>query len=837
MAHVNRSLRKDIIIFSLVMVILPFLINLAWLTWKNTQDTTEEAQRRHANKAQSLASAVESSLQQPMQYVMWLGLNPRLRNALEEYQQTKSTERISASLENFTYHLPQFVSGMALYAQNGELLANTFRGNDRAIEEAHAQAWFNGALGELAISGRFAPIFIDLKLRPRKTLTYAMALQNRDNEVVAVAMMQVDIKSLLGNSVGANDSIFMRNGEILIGNPLSSRTTYVSGESAISLPAHPSIQWVARSARPLNEILESISSTRWSLFFIMLGLAITVAIFVHIALNHLMSPLTDLVKWVRTFGLETPNDIAPVLRGPQEVQDIAAALRDMQQTVKQQGIELQDYAEHLRVVAEFAADWELWIDEQGRCQHCSPSALEITGRDASSFIENPELFWAIIDPRDMLRVKDSLEHLSEERRTIPEWRLMRPDGSIRWIEQVVRPISDNAEHDRGWRATLRDVTVRRELEMRLRHAHRVEELGRLAGGIAHDFNNLLSVIGGHAELINLSAKRGNKNVDAILKAVSSGASITRQLLILSRRQLEHGGSANLNETMQEVLDLLRPTIGPEVSITAVWDKTADLWTPCPPGDIQQVLLNLINNARDAMPSGGTIHIQMDQPDEQHIRIRVEDSGEGFDEEALEQIFEPYFTTKDEGKGTGLGLAMVQAIIERAGGTIEARNRSDGQSGAFFVMYLPRCHIEAIPQESETGIYRRQLVHNHQLLSDKHILIMEDNDDIRDLLSYFLSDQGAIVYEAIDGEQGIAQASTCEHIDLIISDIRMPKLSGPEAVAAIRQQHGPIPAVFMTGDAGRYQTDLHGVEHAALVTKPFTQAELLMTVAEIFDLRS
>ena len=207
------------------------------------------------------------------------------------------------------------------------------------------------------------------------------------------------------------------------------------------------------------------------------------------------------------------------------------------------------------------------------------------------------------------------------------------------------------------------------------------------------------------KLMELTSNGSNKNVDAILEAVASGASITRQLLILSRRQLDTE-VADLNVILQEVLDLVQPTVGPEVKVLAMWDRTLNLWAPCPAGDIQQVLLNLINNARDAMPRGGSIHILMELTKDGRIRIRVEDDGDGFSKEALEQIFEPYFTTKSEGKGTGLGLAMAQAIIERSGGTIAAANRSDGKSGASFDIHLPRHQPKAEQEETETGMYRR-----------------------------------------------------------------------------------------------------------------------------------
>jgi len=387
----------------------------------------------------------------------------------------------------------------------------------------------------------------------------------------------------------------------------------------------------------------------------------------------------------------------------------------------------------------------------------------------------------------------------------------------------------------------RDVTERRELEEQLRQAQKMEAVGRLAGGVAHDFNNLLTVINGYSDIAigRLSAEDPLRlNVEEVRKAGERAAGLTRQLLAFSRKQVLQPKVIDLNEIVSEMEKMLRRLIGEDIVLRAelrpgLGSVKAD------PGQVEQVLMNLAVNARDAMPCGGrltigTENVYLDEGYAAHhvsvapgryVMLAVSDTGVGMDEETLARIFEPFFTTKEKGKGTGLGLSTVYGIVKQSGGHIWVY--SEAGRGTTFKIYLPR--VDAGARE-----HRPAAESAEGLTGTETILLAEDDELLRNLARIILSDYGYRVLAAKNGAAAISIfESTEEPIHLLLTDVVMPGISGRELADRLTRLRPETKVLYMSG----YTDDAivhHGVldEGVNFLQKPFTSDALARRVREI-----
>jgi PAS domain S-box-containing protein len=389
----------------------------------------------------------------------------------------------------------------------------------------------------------------------------------------------------------------------------------------------------------------------------------------------------------------------------------------------------------------------------------------------------------------------------------------------------------------------RDVTDRKHLEEQLRQSQKMEAVGRLAGGVAHDFNNLLTVITGYSNfLLHQLAPADPLYADAeeIKKAAERAAALTRQLLAFSRRQILQPKVLNLNEIVEELEKMLRRLIGEHIDLridlgSGPWRVKAD------PGQIEQVIVNLAVNARDAMPDGGSLTIEtrnvtLDRAALQchegfrpgpHVRLRVSDTGYGMDEETLTQIFEPFFTTKEQGKGTGLGLSTVYGIVKQSGGHIDVE--SVPGRGTAFNIYLPTVVEEQDAEDASAA--RRDTPGGWET-----VLLVEDEDGVRTMAREVLRRNGYHVLEARHGGEAI-EASRREDssIDLLVTDMIMPQVSGRELAERLKQAHPRMRVLFMSGHMQSILGE-QGVlsDHAAFLEKPFTPDALACAVRRVLD---
>ena len=367
---------------------------------------------------------------------------------------------------------------------------------------------------------------------------------------------------------------------------------------------------------------------------------------------------------------------------------------------------------------------------------------------------------------------------------------------------------------------IRQRAAIRRLEDQLRQSQKMEALGLLAGGIAHDFNNVLTIIGGHAQLLELELDADDprrEDATAIRQATERATTITRQLLAFSRRQPLRPERVELGAAIEESESLMRRLLGPEIDL-AVERAAAPLEVLIDRAQLEQVLMNLAINARDAMPGGGRLTVSA-AADAEEARIVVADTGTGMTDEVRAHVFEPFFTTKELGRGTGLGLATVYGAIDGAGGTVTVRSALG--AGTTFEIRLPLAAADA--DDADAGSAAAPQARAVRPM----VLLVDDEPAIRQLAGRILEQAGLDVLRAESAEAAIQLAGDPSvRFDVVLSDLMMPGAGGPEVAAAVRAVRPTIPIVFMSGFAA---ADVVRALDAPVVPKPFTADVLVGAV--------
>jgi PAS domain S-box-containing protein len=405
-----------------------------------------------------------------------------------------------------------------------------------------------------------------------------------------------------------------------------------------------------------------------------------------------------------------------------------------------------------------------------------------------------------------------------------------PDGATRTVRATFIPHRGTNGGVEGYFALVEDISELQQAEEALRHALKMEAVGQLTGGVAHDFNNLLAVILGNTELLG-HEMGDNPLLATIDRAATRGAELTQRLLAFSRQQALQPQSNDLMELIPGLHDLFHRTLGEPVKISmdvpeGIWPVTAD------PGQLENALLNLAINARDAMPEGGTLEIscenvQLHDNDKvaagDYVQIAVRDSGSGMPEDVLEHAFEPFYTTKDVGEGSGLGLSMVYGFARQSGG--DATIESKPGTGTEVKLLLPRSEVTTMSDElSQSKDMKRG--------QEEAILVLEDDPDVRSFAVAALEGLGYRVHQAADAAAAMkVLEEEADKLDLLLSDVVLPGgVSGPELAAKAKELYPKLKLVFMSGYAADLYTDdkIPGFDET-LLTKPFRLAELSKAV--------
>lgn len=475
-------------------------------------------------------------------------------------------------------------------------------------------------------------------------------------------------------------------------------------------------------------------------------------------------------------------------------------------------------------------------DTEGCIQYVNPKFEQLTGYSFSEVRGR--------NPRILKSGSTSEQEYRELWNTIlagetwkGEFENRRKDGS-RYLERAtISPVRDEAGVIRHFVAVKEDITERRALEMKLFQAQKLEAIGLLAGGVAHDFNNLLTIINGYSELLSAHPalpEELRKQVRTIFEAGEQAAGLTRRLLALGRQRAGPPEVVDLNQIADDLRDFYRRVLPENIELRVVTQPQPALVIADPAG-LQQVVMNLVVNARDAMPAGGRLEIRIaraalgEQPG-QWVMLEVADTGMGISEEVRARLFDPFFTTKPPGQGTGLGLATVYGIVKQAGGQIQV-DSTPGE-GAVFSVYLPDADTAAVPET-------RAIEEVRSVNSGGTVLLVEDYDDVRQFASLALKDLGYHVLEARTGEEGVELARRWRgRLDLLLTDVLLPGISGPEAAVIIRPLHPDVAVVYMSGYvSGGFEQQAFTMPGAGFLAKPFTFDALAKSVHEAIQLRS
>ena len=495
---------------------------------------------------------------------------------------------------------------------------------------------------------------------------------------------------------------------------------------------------------------------------------------------------------------------------------------------------------------EAAIDAVITMDESGRITEFSPAAERMFGYSRDD-VMGRELAEVLVPPdlRDRHRAGIARYLATGEASILGrriELRAMRADGEEIPVEVAINRI--DVPGPPTFTGYVRDISAQRRLEESLRQAHKMDAIGQLAGGVAHDFNNMLTVIDGFStllldELDTTDARR--ELVEEIQRATGRAASLTGQLMAVSRRQALRLQPVDLNKLTTGLQPLLGRVVLQGVVVII---RTADepVVVDIDDAQFEQVILNLAVNARDAMPSGGTLTIETGivELDAAYAAIRpgvnpgsyamlvVSDTGTGMDDATQARMFEPFFTTKDVGKGTGLGLAMIYGTVQQSGGHIGIESEPD--YGTTVRIYLPLS--DAVPSERAQagGLARRRLG------PGVNVLVIEDEDQVRELMVLALQKAGCTVITATDGAGALEAVDPADRLDLAVTAVVMPGRSGPEVVRQLRRTRPRLRALYVSGFAPRFATS--GASSPDLephfLQKPFTLAEFIDAVRQVLD---
>jgi PAS domain S-box-containing protein len=582
----------------------------------------------------------------------------------------------------------------------------------------------------------------------------------------------------------------------------------------------------------------------------MVGVAVSGTILLS---RRLTRPLRNLASAAHeiaggNWGRRVPVD------GPAEARTMAEAFNHMTVTLSHwheeatsQAARLRESNERFRSVTDSAHDAIISVNSRGEIVFWNLRAQAVFGYDEREAAGMA--LTQLISQSYRTRYADQIAHLWTSG---SPW--MGRTVELRMVSRENREIPVElslsrwtAASDDFYTVFVRDITERKETaktlrqrEDELRHAQKMEAVGRLAGGIAHDFNNLLTGILGYADLILEGLPPGSRirnDVEGIRKAGRSAAALTRELLAFSRKQVVQPVVLDLNAVVRETEGLLRRLIGADTMLVLqLGDNVKSV--KADRSQIEQVLLNLATNARDAMPDGGTLTIRTDNAttDETdwrrevplsgpHVILAVSDTGHGMTSEVRSHIFEPFFTTKEQGKGTGLGLATVYGIVTQTGGHVIVD--SEPGQGSTLIVCLPAVEAE-VPRAdgaSEAG--------DRALHGSETILLVEDNTSVRDLARETLTRYGYRVLEAGDGLQALRVASANLHdLSLVVTDVVMPVMGGRELASRLKTMRRGLKVLFTSGYTN--DTVKQDIPPALFLQKPFTPATLGKRVRDMLD---
>ena len=516
------------------------------------------------------------------------------------------------------------------------------------------------------------------------------------------------------------------------------------------------------------------------------------------------------------------------------------------------GAELSDgngngSASIFELLVQSVTDYAIYmLDTEGRVSSWNSGAQRFKGYSANEIMgEHFSRFYTEEDRQAGVPTR-ALETAKREGRFEAEGWRVRKDGSRFWAMVIIDPIRNEAGELIGYAKVTRDMSEKRAIEEQLRQSQKMEAVGQLTGGLAHDFNNLLTGISGSLELIQARIAQGriaeiDRYVMAAQGAVKRAAALTHRLLAFSRRQTLDPKPTNVNRLLSDLAELIERTVGPNIEVEVV--GASGLWpTLVDPNQLENSVLNLCINARDAMPDGGKLTIETsnkwideraarshDLPVGQYVSVCVTDTGTGMTPDVIGKAFDPFFTTKPIGEGTGLGLSMIYGFARQSGGQV--RIYSEVGEGTTMCIYLPR--------HSNDGSIAEDVERPENIQAGGEgevVLVIDDDPTVRMLVSEVLADLGYAVIEAPDGPAGLKVLDSNARIDLLITDVGLPGgMNGRQVADAARVTRPELKVMFITGYAENAVIGKGGLaDNMFVVTKPFQMDMLAHRIREIIQ---
>ncbi|NOY77153.1 MAG: PAS domain S-box protein [Calditrichaeota bacterium] len=526
------------------------------------------------------------------------------------------------------------------------------------------------------------------------------------------------------------------------------------------------------------------------------------------------------------------------------VSDISYGLHERELEDKRRLMEqaLQKSEERFRSIVETSQEGIFIVDSDYRIIYCNQEMAHILERPEAQILNHD--FREFLDAESIPIVEDRYRRRQKGEK-IParyQFKIIRKSGEVRWVEISAAVINSGTPHVQTI-ATLLDVTDQIKLQQQFLQAQKMEAVGRLAGGVAHDFNNILTAINGYAQLLLSEMEPENplrEDVEEIYKSGNRAAALTHQLLAFSRRQVLEPQILSLNDVIQGSKRMIQRMIGEDVEL--VFHPDENLGTVyVDPGQVDQILLNLAVNARDAMPDGGRLIVETSNISlaeaytERHVSVKpgdyillaITDTGQGMSKEIMEHIFEPFFTTKEKDRGTGLGLSTVYGIVKQSGGHIWVY--SEPGKGTTFKIYFPRV-------DAPRNAGKNESVSDQALRGTETILVVEDEKNVLEVASRSLSKLGYTVLTAPNGKDALKIArSYPRKIDLILTDVVMPNMPGDQLIREIQKFRSDFRVLFMSGYPDRAITKNGFLKNGLFfIQKPFTPQRIARKVREILN---
>jgi signal transduction histidine kinase/CheY-like chemotaxis protein len=503
-----------------------------------------------------------------------------------------------------------------------------------------------------------------------------------------------------------------------------------------------------------------------------------------------------------------------------------------------QSDELREHEEQTDFAMTAARSGVSYRDLDSSLVELSPSTAQLFGFPAGTRRVSQEQLYERVHPEDGPLIRAAVQRAIDEHGEFAlEFRLVVNVDGPRWFQFRGRVLTNDDGEPARVVGVITDVTARRLLELQLRQSQKMEALGQLAGGVAHDFNNLLTAIMGYGRFALETAGAGQRHdLEEIVKAAGRAAALTKQLLAFSRRHMVETVVLDLNLLIVDMVTMLRRMIGEDIELATTLASGLS-HVRADRSQLEQVVMNLVINARDACGHGGRIRLVTDAVDVDsalaartpglnrgaYVTLSVIDNGIGMTEETKSRLFEPFFTTKPRGQGTGLGLATVYGIVVQSGGAI--RVESEAGQGSEFIVYLPR--------EEEVAQPEGRAVESAVSTSSWSVLLVEDEQAVRELVRIILERAGHRVIEAATPEEAIERFNTLESVDLLLTDVVMPAMSGFDLFHALVERQPSLRVLFISGYTD-YATFEPTIAHkgGAFLEKPFSAEALIGKVREV-----